>query len=116
MRLRYLKNKKGQVVTAEYVMVFFLVVTVMMTMTVYIKRALQARVFAARNTMAEMVAKKTKAEVYYEYEPYNTQSDANVFRGEATTKHLKNGAFSKDINSSTNVTSKAQVLDPSFAK
>ncbi|MFC1510574.1 hypothetical protein ACFL49_02830 [Candidatus Omnitrophota bacterium] len=115
MSLKRLKKKKGQAVSSEYVMVFFLVVASMTTMTVYIRRALQARVFDARNKMVEIVAAESEAIVRWEYEPYYSQTDATARRVDSTTKDLNYGIFTKTVDNWTNVTSEAQVLDPSFA-
>ncbi len=73
---RYLKTNRAQAVSGEYVLVFFLVVGMMTAMTFYFKRAVQARIYDARNTMFNTVLIRAKKTGYYtgnllaEYEPY----------------------------------------------
>ncbi len=109
-------NKKGQVVSAEYVMVFFLIITTMTSMSIYIRRALQARVFDARQTMADMVADGANVHVTYEYEPYYTDSQTNVARLDYTEKKLDGFDANKVLNSSTGVSVRSNVLTPLEAK
>lgn len=116
MLLRLLHNKKGQVVSAEYVMVFFLIASVLTSMTVYVKRALQARIYCAETTMATMVADAAEEPVYFEYEPYYTEVTTDNTQANHTIKRLMvGGNFSKAINETRTSNSTSTVLDPSFA-
>ena len=82
--LRVLKNKNAQAVMGEYVLVIFLVMAVLTAMTVYFRRALQARIHDARDYMIGEVRVRTagvyNGNLYKEYEPYYGNTAARVFR------------------------------------
>ncbi|MCP3685696.1 MAG: hypothetical protein GY861_23870 [bacterium] len=72
--LRQLKGNQGQSTVSEYVMIFFLVIGVIVTMTVYVKRTLQARVIDGRNFMIATAREALGNSVRKEYEPYYTNT------------------------------------------
>lgn len=125
--LRYLKTNRAQAVSGEYVLVFFLVVGMMTAMTVYFKRAVQARIYDARNTMLNMVLIRAKKTGYYpgnlqtEYEPYY---DANrvstiVRKVNMQTKLLpgaSSGIFRKVSDEITAVQVESETAPPKEAK
>ncbi len=119
--LRYLKTNKAQAVMGEYVLVFLLVMGMVTAMTVYFKRAVQARIFDARNSMMSMVA--NMANDYYNnvtlshiYEPYYGNTDSTVARGEDTRVELSpggtTGIFRKTISEVTAVQTESQTAAP----
>ena len=55
--LRYLKTNKAQAVIGEYVLVFFLAIGMVTAMTIYFKRAVQARIHGARDVMLDIFRK-----------------------------------------------------------
>ena len=73
------KTCKAQVIFAEYVITFVLVVVTVMAMTFYVRRVAQARI---RDTSRHMVTQiRATAPVYtgniwYQYEPYYANSAA----------------------------------------
>jgi len=50
-----LKQSKGQGIAVQYALLFFMVVAVIVNMTTYIKRAMQARIYGARQYMLDQV-------------------------------------------------------------
>lgn len=79
-----LKEHKGQGIAVQYVLVFFLVVGVVVSMTTYIRRTLQARMHSARdyvlaevNAVHSNPAKNYAGNVLPEYEPYYAISQAD---------------------------------------
>jgi len=74
---RGLCNRKGQGIAVEYALTFFLVVTFIVAMTAYVRRAIQARVRDSRYFMIGMVRDSGyTGNLYYEYEPYYGNSEA----------------------------------------
>ena len=76
-----LKNIKGQSLTVEYGMVFALVVAIIMAMTTYFKRAVQAQFASARNYVQQEIngvfndpALEVIGNFRVQYEPYYTVS------------------------------------------
>ncbi|MBF0483767.1 MAG: hypothetical protein HQL25_03565 [Candidatus Omnitrophica bacterium] len=71
-------SKRGQILASEYVVIFSVVTGMIIMMTVFVKRAFQARIYDARNTMVEQ-ARANAGDSYIgtinaEYEPYYMQS------------------------------------------
>jgi len=107
--LKKVYNKNAQVVMSEYVLVFFVIVGVMTTMTIFFRRAIQARIYDARNTMIKTVAIQGGAgnDVKFEYEPYYLNTDTTITRRERTEKKLlrslslSSGIAEKNINEIT---------------
>lgn len=122
--LRYLKTNKAQAVMGEYVLVFFVVMGMATAMTIYFKRAIQARIFDARNTMMNIVFNRTRGyysgNIYYEYEPYYGNTVSTVARRENATTELLPGAttgiFRKTFDDVTAVQTQSQTAPPKDAK
>ena len=64
-----LKKTKAQAL-GEYAITIALVITVMITMTIFLRRALQARIKDARDTMVDMARSASDSPIPYAYEPY----------------------------------------------
>ena len=80
--LKIIRNNKAQVLFGQYVLVFFLIVAAATGMSIYFKRAIQARIHDATLVSARAVIDGVPRElyvgnVYTQYEPYylNTASD-----------------------------------------
>ena len=87
---------------SEYVLMFFLAAGMVTAMTIYFKRAVQARMADARNSMINMVA--NRAGDYYdngflqrEYEPYYSSADSMVMRYENAQINLLPGGSTGDL-------------------
>ena len=71
------RNRKGQGMAVEYALTFFLVVSFVIGMSAYVRRAIQGRVRDSRDYMIGMVRDSGyTGNLYYEYEPYYGNSDA----------------------------------------
>jgi hypothetical protein len=68
--LKILKQQNAQAVMGEYALIFFMIVAAMTAITIYFRRAVQARIFSARNTMLNVVINRTRG--YYGDAVYNT--------------------------------------------
>jgi hypothetical protein len=75
--LKLLKNKKGQGMTVQYAMSFFFVVAVVVGMTMYFKRTLQARIRDAAFYMGRTVHNVYDQNMAYQYEPYYLLSSSD---------------------------------------
>lgn len=105
----------------EYVLVFVLAIGMVTAMTVYFKRAVQARIYGARNSMMNTVA--NLAGDYYgnvflqrEYEPYYGRTDSMVLRQESAGINLlpggSTGIFRKTVNETTAIQTESQTAAP----
>jgi len=107
----FLDCTKAQAVMGEYALVIFLVIAVMTSMTIFFKRAVQARIHDARDYMTSevpaRVAGAVTGNIYKEYEPYYANTDATVFRTVDDTIRVlpaaSSGIFLKEFNETTNV-------------
>lgn len=111
----------------EYVLLFFLAVGVITAMTVYFKRAVQARIFDARNTMLNTVVLRAGSSGYYTvdelksnvligYEPYYGNTVARTTYNVDETINLtaggSTGVFRKDIDNWTNSVVNSETAPP----
>ncbi len=119
--LRIIKTNKAQAVLGEYVLVLFLVVGMITAMGIYIRRALQARVFGARTTMLNTVIQRAQpyypqdlsSEILIGYEPYYGNTIAGVSASaDSTFNLLQGGASVKTINDVTRVISFSETAPP----
>jgi len=122
--LKKLKNRKAQVIASEYVLAIFIVFGMIGAMTMFIKRAVQARIYDARNAMVETVADRTTGyydnAVYAEYEPYYMNREAITYGSYYTREAIQGvpgmaGIFTKNINSYTRVETFSETLPPKAA-
>ena len=118
--LKFLRNNKAQAVSGEYVMVIFLMMAVMISMTIYFKRAVQARIHDARDYMVFKAAEETmnyfNGSFYLEYEPYyaNTSAIVNRFMDDQTSLlgGGSSGIFRKDYDETISVTVNSETAPP----
>jgi len=87
-----LKNRRGQGVTVEYAVLFFIVIAAITAMSTYSKRAIQGRVRDARNYVVRQVEPayangRTNSQFYFEYEPYYTQTTTDKNELTQTTEN-----------------------------
>lgn len=111
--LKSLRNKNAQAVMGEYVLVIFLVMAVLTAMTIYFKRAVQARIHDARDYMVSEVRVRTAGSfdgnLYKEYEPYYGNTVATVFRSMDDQTMILPGASSGIFQKIYNETVAVQV-------
>ncbi len=124
--IKYFKSSTRAQVFVEYAFVIVIIVSVISAMAVYVRRALQARIWDARNTMIKTVADNyngvANTTILNEYEPYYSQAEteavndsgerASLLGGGGTTT----GVFSKDFDSTIGVQTNSEQLPPREAK
>jgi hypothetical protein len=121
--LKQLRNNKAQAITSEYVLVLFLVVGMMTAMTIYFKRAIQARIRDARTTMINTVlvraANHYNGMLFYEYEPYYANTTSAIFRDTVSETRVlqgkSSGIFNKIIDEQTAVQTMSEIAPPKDA-
>ncbi len=118
--LKYLKNQCAQAVMGEYVLVIFLALAVVVSMSVYFKRAVQARIHDARDYMVGEVRERTAGEfegnLFKEYEPYYTNissvTTADADHTEVLLPGASSGIFGKSISELRSVLSVSETAPP----
>ena len=103
---------------AEYAFVIVIIVAVISAMAVYVRRALQARIRDARNTMIQTVADHYNGVANYtifsEYEPYYLQAKTEATNDSSEQTSLlgggSTGIFLRYPNSTTTVQTNSEQL------
>jgi ABC-type cobalt transport system substrate-binding protein len=122
--LKKLKNKKAQAVMGEYALIFIIAVAMTVSMLVFFRRAIQAKVFDARNAMVGTVMERTQG--YYNgsfhgaYEPYYTNVESIVARSLTEKRTLleggSTGIFRKITDRETSAQTKSRTAPPKDTK
>lgn len=102
--LRALKNNRAQAISAEYVLVFFLVLAILASMGIYFRRAIQARIYDARTTMVRTVRDRVgdhyTGNFYFAYEPYYANTITDTAQASTIRTDIQpggtTGIFTKD--------------------
>jgi hypothetical protein len=118
--LKPLKNKNAQAISGEYALLIFLVLAVLGGMSVYFRRAIQARIHDARDYMIGEVRARTAGEfdgnLYKEYEPYYIKTLANVVRRTSDRTTLlpgdSSGIFRKEYDEAVSVVVNSTTAPP----
>ena len=120
--LKHLKNRRAQAVMGEYMLVIFLVLAVIVSMTIYFKRLVQARIHDTRDYMFNEVIIRTAGDfdgnLYKEYEPYYTNvastitSDVDQTTALVPSLPLSSGIYRKVVNEVTSVRSMSETAPP----
>jgi hypothetical protein len=118
--LKSLKNTKAQAMMGEYAVVIALAMAVLMTMGVFVRRAIQARIHDARDYMVSEVRNRTlglfNGNLYKEYEPYYINTAAEVTRSHTDTSGLlpggSSGIFLKTFDETTSATISSETAPP----
>jgi hypothetical protein len=117
---KQLRKNDGQATMTEYLVVFFLVIGAIVSMSVYVQRALQGRIRDARVYMINEAAQAHQGPIYYEYEPYYGYVSSNVARGGNNTIDLTGGAgtsiFRKRTSESVDIKTFSNQAPPKDAK
>jgi hypothetical protein len=106
--LKLCRNHKGQALFGEYVIVIFVVVTVTFAMTIYVRRALQGRIFDARNAMLRTVRAEYNGVLYRGYEPYYGNRTSLIDQSTDSTKQLLEGGSTGIYHETYDTRSKSQ--------
>ena len=100
--LRKIRSRMGQLSAAEYAILFSIVAATYMTMTVFVKRALQGRVLAGRNGMVGLAEHFSngyyEGPFIYEYEPYYKESKSSVQRDSTRVLVLDGSLTDVEVN------------------
>lgn len=107
MAIKYFRKRRAQVI-GEYVILIALVVMVMAAMTIFLRRALQARIKDAKDTMMTTVRDSHNGTIPDEYEPYYLIQNSEVTRAAADRSYLKQGGISGVYQKILNETTTAQ--------
>jgi hypothetical protein len=92
--LQNFRNNKGQIFAGEYLIVLAIAAAGILTMSVYFRRAVQARIRDGRASMIGVVRDRTGGmytglEILPEYEPYYLDRAATTTRNTAKTSTLE---------------------------
>ena len=106
--------KKGQVTLAEYVVIFSVVVGVMTAMSLFVRRAIQARVYDAQMGTKEMIEDRTKGSAYVgnyyvQYEPYYVNSRSDVKAGSTATESFSTSGISYGFSRRSSVVTNSAI-------
>ena len=130
--LRRLNNHKAQANVGEYVLIFFLIIGMITAMTIYVRRALQARIFDATRLIKNadcfgpgcvpgtkhLYAANMLGNIVLQYEPYYVLSYADRegdFQQKTTlTDGSFGGVFSKTVNEVSYFNTISETLSPAF--
>ena len=115
-----IKARKAQAIMSEYVLIFFIIIGMITAMTVFFKRAVQARYYDARRAMFNIVAERVKGNyngaVYPIYEPYYVNAQSYTYRDDWTKQTLdaggSSGIYTKDIGEYIQMKSNSQTAAP----
>lgn len=128
--LKRVRGKSAQVMSSEYVLIFFLILGMITAMSIYFRRTVQGRVFSATNFMLgnirnELAKELTEDEfagnLYAQYEPYYLDTESSVTRRADDRSELKesfglsSGIFHKDIYQTTAVKTNSITAPPRSA-
>ncbi len=119
-------SNKGQTVTPEFVVIFFLAIAAVVASTVYIQRGLQARVRDARLYMVDMATSgcqsalgadceglsTTTGKFKVEYETYYGQQQAEIGRTVADNKIFNTAAHAHETFQQTVTRSSSEQRAP----
>lgn len=110
-------GRAGQGISTEYVVAFFLIVTALVSMAVYMRRALQGRVADTNHFAISEASRALGSKVNREYEPYYVELDSqHEDRYSDRTRVYGKGAHIKSIDTQKNVSSFSTQLQPGAGK
>jgi cell envelope opacity-associated protein A len=116
LMLRHINNKRAQAALGEYAVAILLVITALTTISVYFRRAIQARMYDARNYMGKQATANAVVGASTEYEPYYTDTKATTKTSTNSKTEIlaggTSGLFRKTINNSTDVNAVSKTLPP----
>lgn len=123
-------NNSAQAIMGEYVLIFFIVLGMIVGMSVYFRRALQARIYDAHNSLGSEVFYRVNAaynalneefngSIYIEYEPYYVNTESIVSRDTSEKRELgagpTAGIFTKTTKEKTDALTVSVTLPPKDA-
>lgn len=127
--LKLLRQNKAQAIMSEYLLIFFVTIGMISAMTIYFKRAVQARVYSARHYIINDIAARVVRSGYYsadmlnlytQYEPYYANTQSLVDRRISSTETIvgdapgKTGIYGKAMDDYTKVITNSRTSSPKF--
>jgi hypothetical protein len=113
-------TNKAQTNVSEYLVTFFIAIGSIVAMTVYVQRALQAKIRDSRNYMIETAAQAQGHDIQFEYEPYYGFVNSMVSRESDVQQALlpggTTGFYTKNMDESIYVESLSVQAPPREAK
>jgi hypothetical protein len=136
------RGRQGQSIAPGYVLTFFLVISAIVAMSVYVQRTMQARIYDTRNHMVGSVddvcdencrkaagvsdkvlenGDTVNGQIPVEYEPYYTQVEASTQRNSDNKTRIlaskgRAGIYNKEIDEHNEMTTTSVQLPPRDAK
>ena len=115
---KILKSNKAQITAAEYLLVLGVVVSAAVAMTVYFRRAVQARIWSAEHTMIATAINRTgntySGNWVVQYEPYYSNTVSTVTRDDIIREQLNATTFSKTFNTFVSVETQSDTASPRY--
>ena len=106
----------------EYVLTFFIVITVMAGMSLYLKRVLQGRIRDAKQSMEDVIRTRAAGQYVriprFQYEPYYLNTSSVVDRDSSGVQRLSDspgfssGVFDQTFDESTSVRTYSNTVSP----
>ncbi len=114
-------SEKGQIISGEYVVASVLMIAALVSMSVYFRRALQARVhdtqLYAINEASTALYGSGGNKIPPQYEPYYTKSYAQIDSYQRDNSFFFNGGMvNKTINTEQGMTVFSKQLEPGLAQ
>ena len=109
------RTVKAQGISAEYVLMIFVVIAAIITMTTYVRRTIQGRIRDADMLMVMRAAGASGNAVQIEYEPYYVNSVTAVQAGVKEEEKTVTAGRQKDINTDRRVNANSEQLAPKDA-
>lgn len=109
---RMLRSTKAQGISAEYVILIFLVVGALVGMSTYVRRTLQARSFDINALVVAKAALALYTPVQVEYEPYYTTSTTMTDTDTKATEKAVTAGYQKDTSTQRLIVSNSSQAAP----
>ena len=108
--------QRGQAIGAEYVVVTFVAIGAVMAMSVFVRRAIQARVHDAQVYTTSQASNALGRPIPVEYEPYYAEMISNTAQNATDrTRFVGGNSYRKVIEQEKHVASQSLQLPPKQA-
>ena len=98
------RQRQGQSVIGQYAITFFVVIAMISVMTIYVRRGIQGRIYAAKKHMIETIrAGATGVAIPDQYEPYYANKTSDKLLTQDNGSGLKQGKYSQTTDEKTKV-------------
>ncbi|MEI6437121.1 MAG: hypothetical protein WCO69_00050 [Candidatus Omnitrophota bacterium] len=115
--LKNFRSKKGQAVSGEYVLAAILMVGALSVMTVYLRRAFQARVYDGQRKIMADASAALGTKVRAEYEPYYTMTSSRTNSSKADrSRGIAGGEINRTMESESGTFYVSNQLQPGLSQ